>query len=94
MFRRFGLLDLLRLDLDLSPRRFRESRVGRLRSGIRGIEGGHGVGGLGISFDGGFRTYFSLFVVYLESSALRVMITKKTHNVRHSDHALHRNSSG
>jgi hypothetical protein len=53
MFRRFGLLDLLHLDLDLSPRRFRESRVGRLLLDIRGIGDGHGVGALGVSSDGG-----------------------------------------
>jgi hypothetical protein len=46
MFRRFGLLDLLRLDLDLSPRRSRESIVGRLQLDIRGIGGGHGAGAL------------------------------------------------
>jgi hypothetical protein len=53
MFRRFGLLDLLRPDLDLIPRRFRGSRVGRLQLDIRGIGGGHEVGALEISFDGG-----------------------------------------
>jgi hypothetical protein len=52
-FLRFGLLDLLRPDLDLIPRHFLESRVGRLLWGIRGIGGGRGAGVLGISFDGG-----------------------------------------
>jgi hypothetical protein len=52
MFRRFGLLDLLHLDLDLSPRRSRESIVDRLQLDIRGIGGGHEVGELVVSFDG------------------------------------------
>jgi hypothetical protein len=52
MFRRFGLLDLLRPDPDLSPRRSRGSRVGRLQLGIRDIGGEHEVGELVVSFDG------------------------------------------
>lgn len=52
MFLRFGQLDLRRPDLDSIPRHFRESRVGRSLWGIQGIEGGHGVGALEISFDG------------------------------------------
>lgn len=51
MFRRFGLLDLLRPDLSLSPRRSRESRVGRLLWDIRGIGGGHEAGALKVSFN-------------------------------------------
>jgi hypothetical protein len=52
MFRRFGLLDLLRPDLGLIPRRFRESIGGRLLLGIRDIGGEHEVGELVVSFDG------------------------------------------
>jgi len=53
MFLRFGLRDLLRPDPNLSPKRFRESRVGRLLSDIRGIGGEHGAGALEVSFAGG-----------------------------------------
>jgi len=53
MFLRSGQLDLRRLDLGLIPIRSRGSRVDRLLWGIRDIGGGHGVGELEISFEGG-----------------------------------------